>query len=1309
MTQLNEALKDALDESLDARLPPRERRWLKWLRRAGLTLAGLYFAVVLALLAARFVVLPGVAAYKDEIAAAVSRGLGERVEIGSIRAEWFGFHPRLELGGVKVFDRRGDEALELPHVAVSVAWRSIGVGELRFKSILIEGAELQIRRDADRRLFVAGLEVRDDGTGDRGLADWVLNQGEILIRGAKVEWRDDYRGAPPLRLERLEFLLQNEGRHHRFALSAAPPQEFASAIDVRGDLTGRTVTQLAEWDGRFYTRLDSVDLAAWRTWVDYPFEVTKGRGALQLWVGLSDQRLTELAATVSLADVAARFGPALPPFEASVVHGRFGFKKREEGLGLLGVGKRQVVYDAFARELKVALRDGPDLAPADFTARLEPAQGREPPKGELLANSIELAPLALVAERLPLPENLRRAIVAAVPQGRVTESRFAWTGDIERPLAYSARGRFADLGMLPVHGLPGFDRLAGSFEVSERAGIVAFSGARTTITQAALFAEESVAFDMLSARVNWTASPDSVEVRIEDVAFANAELSGNVSGTLRAGANGRTEVDIAARVPKAAGNAIYKYIPRLGPSTAAWLKRGIVAGTASDVRVRVRGDVDAFPFDDPKHGEFRVTGKVAGGELDYAAGWPRIRDVAGELEFVGRRLNIVGRRAQVLGVQLARVKGSIPDYIGDEERLLIDGEAEGPLGEFLRFIAESPVDRYIDRATAGWSGEGRAKLALRLDLPLSDMDRSKVAGTFQFAGNTVNMGPDEPLLSQVNGRFEFTESGVRSQGLTAQTLGGSVAMQLATRDGGVGISVNGTVDASQLMRQLGLPLAEQVRGPLAFRYSGGGFGPGGTRVFESSLAGVAVDLPAPFGKPAADAAPLRVERTPLADTAAAPRRERVTLTVGSLIRAQGVLRAEAGGHRIERAAVVVGAGKLDLPGTGAIAVAVDLKSLDLDRFLPLLYGAQAGTAEGHAKLTDVSVRAGRLDVGGRRFNDVALRAHALTPSGWQAVVSARELAGDVTWRPDGKGRVVARLTHLAHPDAAPDPAPGSGNVRELPALDIVADSYSLNGRALGRLALEAANEQQVWRLSKLELAAPEGRLAATGSWRSAPRDERSDLDVRIETSDAGKYLARFGQPDTIAQGAATLGAKVTWNGPVYAIDFPSLTGEIDIRASRGQFLKVNPGLGKLLGVVSLQSLPRRMAGDFDDIFGEGFAFDEITGTAAIRKGVATTKDLTMVGPAASVAITGTVDLARETQDLNVRVVPSVGDSVAAAAALALLNPLVGVGALLAQRVLKDPIGQILAYEYHVSGGWEDPRVERLRSEPPAQKPEGQNP
>ena len=145
-----------------------------------------------------------------------------------------------------------------------------------------------------------------------------------------------------------------------------------------------------------------------------------------------------------------------------------------------------------------------------------------------------------------------------------------------------------------------------------------------------------------------------------------------------------------------------------------------------------------------------------------------------------------------------------------------------------------------------------------------------------------------------------------------------------------------------------------------------------------------------------------------------------------------------------------------------------------------------------------------------------------------------------------------------------------------------------------------------------------------------------------------------------------------------------------LEAKKGQFLKVDPGLGKLIGVVSLQALPRRVALDFRDVFSEGFAFDEISATAAITRGVAHTGDFSMAGPAARVEMKGDINVAGETQRLDVKVVPSMSESVALGAAI--VNPAVGIATLLAQKALKDPIGEMVAFEYEVSGTWADPMV-----------------
>lgn len=69
---------------------------------------------------------------------------------------------------------------------------------------------------------------------------------------------------------------------------------------------------------------------------------------------------------------------------------------------------------------------------------------------------------------------------------------------------------------------------------------------------------------------------------------------------------------------------------------------------------------------------------------------------------------------------------------------------------------------------------------------------------------------------------------------------------------------------------------------------------------------------------------------------------------------------------------------------------------------------------------------------------------------------------------------------------------------------------------------------------------------------------------------------------------------------------------------------------------------------------------------------------------------GDVDLVRETQNLHVRVVPVVSDTVAVGVALA--NPAAGLLTFLLQKVLRDPLGQMVAYEYDITGSWAQPNV-----------------
>ncbi|MCW5624863.1 MAG: hypothetical protein KIT73_09125 [Burkholderiales bacterium] len=280
----------------------------------------------------------------------------------------------------------------------------------------------------------------------------------------------------------------------------------------------------------------------------------------------------------------------------------------------------------------------------------------------------------------------------------------------------------------------------------------------------------------------------------------------------------------------------------------------------------------------------------------------------------------------------------------------------------------------------------------------------------------------------------------------------------------------------------------------------------------------------------------------------------------------------------------------------------------------------------------------------------------------------------------------------------PAPLPDAGSVTlgdvELPAFDVTADSFSFGNLDLGALTLKAVQNGPQWELQRLDLKSPEGLMSANGTWQLERGQPQTRMKVSLDLQDIGGWMRRLHLPEGVKGGTAKLDGTLAWRGNPYALDYASLSGQLTLDVRKGQFTRVDPGIGKLLGVVSLQSLPRRVSLDFRDVFSQGFAFDEIKGGITVTDGVMRTSDLLMVGPAARVAMKGSVDLGRETQDLDVRVAPSISDSVAVGTAL--LNPAVGLATFLVGRVLDNPIDNMISFEYKISGSWSDPQVAKVQ-------------
>ena len=477
---------------------------------------------------------------------------------------------------------------------------------------------------------------------------------------------------------------------------------------------------------------------------------------------------------------------------------------------------------------------------------------------------------------------------------------------------------------------------------------------------------------------------------------------------------------------------------------------------------------------------------------------------------------------------------------------------------------------------------------------------------------------------------------------------------------------------------------------------------------DSMLEGVSSSLPPPLAKSAAEALALRVEIFP------GDGRDRISIALGPpsgrIVSAEYLRAIPQGGTalQVQRALIAlnpVAGDPFRIPERRGTTVRGSLPALDLDRWLPLLSEVAAGP--GGADGVSYDIKVGLLDALGKRMRGVSMQGAADT-AGWSATMNTAEFAGDVVYRREGDGRLVARFTRLAVPEDAPGVKPGEG-MRDLPAVDIVADDFTHRGRKLGRVEVLARHEgtaPRVWRIEKLAMTNPDSALTGSGVWRQGDAPDTS-LAFKLDVTDVGLFLDRFGFPNHVKGGKANLDGTLKWNGDPLTMDYATLNGQLKLHAEDGQFLEMEPGVGKLVSLMSLQMLPRRLSLDFRDVFSKGFHFDRINGNMGIERGVMAVQKFNMHGPAADVSMTGQLDLSLETQALTVRVTPQLGDT--ASTVVGLINPIAGLATLIAGRLIKNPLGKLFAFDYSINGTWSDPKIEKLQATASAQAVEPGSP
>ncbi len=690
----------------------------------------------------------------------------------------------------------------------------------------------------------------------------------------------------------------------------------------------------------------------------------------------------------------------------------------------------------------------------------------------------------------------------------------------------------------------------------------------------------------------------------------------------------------------------------------------------------------------------------------------------------------------------------------DTLRFLRESPMAKTVGSFAEFIAlEGPGKLTLGLNVPIGSATTSEQLTLNGSYQLE-----KASGRAYFGGGSATSGlinsanPANPSFSNISGIIAFTHKSVKSTNIVASAFDHPLTVQISGGgESNVITEINGRASVAKLEEVLPFKLPAQVRGTINFATTITPTDTGVSVKLESNLVGLSSSLPAPAQKAESDSRLLKVVLNDAGSTT-----ERIQISIAGANPSAPTIEAILARFKaVEGAdATLTGlyGGVLNLSGGTAagttakpaiprgVYIVGALATLDFDAWrgaianmYPVLGNTGSSTGTGtnmsnQATNAEASIFTGfdlstdSLLAFGRTFTDLKLKGRRIDAD-WRATVESPAISGDVTWQPQAfgdSGFVRARLRNFVLTDVAPT-TPNSATVagatqvatgaNDVPALDIVAEKFVWKSYALGKLKLVAAPKDRAWRIDKMNISNGHATLETSGEWKrdasntagSNVYGSTTSLKTKLQVKNLNALFAQFNHADDMKGGSGVLDGTLSWPGHVYQYDASRLSGEFKLEALAGRFSKIDPGAGKLLGLMSLQSIPRRFSFDFRDVFNEGFAFDSINGDMKINSGVVTTENFEIEGPAAKVKMVGEVNLNTETQNLTMTVRPAISGVAALAAGLALANPLIGAAILVTQKVLQDPIDNVLATRFSVTGTWAEPITAKIDRQTTAAK------
>lgn len=1188
------------------------------------------------------VALPYTESYRAELELSLSKSLGQKVSVGSLTAELNGLSPTLVLEDLKIYDARQSKIqFNLARMKIGFSIRkSIQEEKAIPVNLNLSGTDLRIVREKDQSYSINGIPLKLDNASSESEAPyppvlkWLFENARLSIDNVRVDYQDR-EADKHFQFQTTEIRLKNSGSRHQIDGKLLLSEELARQTGFSIDIEATNMEDISSWKISTFALAESVDLARLKqTFLPRQKFHAQGLASVRLWSTWQGLKLDTFYGDINLS--ALKFGTtgSRSPFSVEQVNSRFHLQHDTSSRWLLDVEQLQLLDSAIVREPS-RIRIGFDK---DFKSIAAQAS---------LFYLQDIRKLVIASGFVDAEQH--ETLNKLAPTGEIRDVHFNWQQQKNKQPSYDLAFRTRDLSS---HGWKKFPRVKGLEAViwmDENSGASLLSSNNMQLELAHMF-RYPWAINSLHGLLQWRKHNGAWHILSERLAIdgRDADMVARMH-LLLANDTHPGYLDLLARFENTEVRELKRFYPVnvMKPTLVSWLDRALQSGRIQQGGVVYRGWLTkgAFPFRQ-KQGKFEVDFKAEKLSLSYLENWPAFSDMQADINFAAAGMHIATNSASIQGMSVKGFTAHIDEF--RQPWLELNGQIQGKTAHALDFLNQSPLGATLSTGGRQLKASGESELNLLMSIPLrKELGTTRYRGEMDLHNSSLRseFGNGQLLAESVNGKLLFTEQGYYSDSIHGQVFSRPASLNVSTKqlnDGrAIQLELQGDANATELQQELKIDLLESLQGESQYTTRlviHQGARKDTQLTIVSDMQGMAIDLPHPLFKAA--------ETTQKFSALWDANTQQFQFSLGENIHSAFWLDNSGVNTQLRRGDLHFGPGIPQIPDSDVLRLSGRLENFPLSSWM---------TELSHSKST----------------NGLSVKLPWELDLDYMGVLAVEEVNDAVVKR-------------------ARKPNPAS-----LPILRVKIRELEYKDLNLGEFTLNADPFNSGYKIDALDFDGPLMSFSSKGYWHQGD-SPLTALSIHAHARNAENLFSKFGFDSPIQGGDLQINGDIRWPGSPDKFVLKAAEGKLAFNIKNGRLLNVEPGAGRVLGLLSFQALPRRLALDFRDIFGKGYRFDSIQGEFNIEDGNARTRNMTILSSSARVYLSGRVGLQARDYDQDVIVALGDGSSYFVAGALA-GGIQTGVVVWVMEKVLDvDKNSRLL---YKITGSWENPVVTSLNESP----------